>query len=297
MEQIVYQKVSDLKPYKGNPRKIPTEAVDAVASSIREFGFRSPIVIDKDNTIINGHTRFKAAKKLKIDEVPCIRVEDLTEEQIKKFRIIDNKSAEFSGWDADLLAEELFDLDMNLDFDFDFTDDLKKRQKWEKNKVNCDLKDDLRLKRCNDTIYHSIFKTGKKGKPIEEIKTQENVTFIASTAADVILSILGPNIQDNPDWALITTPRRRHKSGFHFATEVCYEIANRLTIPFYNDAVRSENNERMNPIFNMTLDHIPEHNIIIYDDILTTGYTLQATKELLTDMGHVVFPIISIDNH
>ena len=296
MEQITYLDIKDLKPYKGNPRKIPTEAVDAVASSIKEFGFRSPIVIDKDNTIINGHTRFKAAKKLKLKSVPCIRVEDLSEEQIKKFRLIDNKSAEFSSWDADLLADELFNLDLNLDFDFDFTEDLKKRKKWDKDKIRCNLKDALGLKRCNDTIYHSLFRTGKEGRTLEELKVEENVKFFAKTASECILSILGSNIESNTDWCLITTPRRRHREGFHFATDVCYVIADTLTIPFYNDAIESENVTRMDPIFNLKAD-IPEQNVIIYDDILTTGYTLQATKQLLVEEGHIVLPIISIDNH
>lgn len=296
MEQIVYLAVKELKPYKGNPRK-NAEAVDAVAASIKEFGFRSPIVIDKDGTVINGHTRLKAAKKLGMTEVPCIRVEDLTEDQIRKFRLIDNKTSEYATWDADLLAEELFDLDLGLDFDFDFSEDLKKRKKWEANKVKCNLKDSLGLKRCNDTIYHSIFRTGKDGKTLEEIKVPENVKFFANTAAEVILSILGPNIDSDKEWALITTPRRRHKEGFHFATEVCYEIATLLTIPFYAGAIQTDNSTRMDPIFRLSIPRIPEHNLIIYDDVLTTGYTLQAAKELLTDEGHIVLPVISIDNH
>ena len=101
--------------------------------------------------MINGHTRLKAAKKLRMKEVPCIRVEDLTEEQIKAFRLIDNKTAELSDWDPDKLAEELLGIDFDLEFEFDFSEDLKKRKKWAKDKIRCDLKDKLGLKRCNDT--------------------------------------------------------------------------------------------------------------------------------------------------
>ena len=84
--------VDKLIPYINNPRK-NNDAVDQVASSIKNFGFKVPIVIDKDNEIITGHTRLKAAKKLGIEEVPCIIADDLTPAQIKAFRIADNKVA------------------------------------------------------------------------------------------------------------------------------------------------------------------------------------------------------------
>lgn len=113
--EIKMLKVSDLKPYEKNPRK-NDEAVKYVAESIREFGFKVPIVIDKDNVIVAGHTRYKAAKKLKLKEVPCIIADDLTDKQIKAYRLADNKVAEMSEWDFDLLNEELDGL-----FNFDMT--------------------------------------------------------------------------------------------------------------------------------------------------------------------------------
>lgn len=118
---IVYRKLSDLKPYEKNPRK-NDNSVEAVANSIREFGFKVPIVIDKDGTIVTGHTRYKASKLLKLKEVPCIVADDLTEEQIKAFRLADNKVGETSEWDMDLLGEELGDI-MDLDMaEFGFGD-------------------------------------------------------------------------------------------------------------------------------------------------------------------------------
>jgi site-specific DNA-methyltransferase (adenine-specific) len=108
-------KISDLKPYEKNPRK-NDDAAKYVAESIKSFGFKVPIVIDKDNVIVAGHTRYKAAKKLKLKEVPCIVADDLTDKQIKAYRLADNKVAEMSEWDFDLLNEELdslFDFDMN----------------------------------------------------------------------------------------------------------------------------------------------------------------------------------------
>ena len=121
---IVEKKLADIKPYEKNPRK-NDNAVDTVANSIKEFGFKVPIVIDKDNVIVCGHTRYKASKKLGLEVVPCVIADDLTEEQIKAYRLADNKVSELAEWDIDLLGEELdgiFDIDMS-DFGFDLTEE------------------------------------------------------------------------------------------------------------------------------------------------------------------------------
>jgi site-specific DNA-methyltransferase (adenine-specific) len=111
--QIIYKKTSELKKYKNNPRKNEL-AVEKVAESIKEFGFRNPILIDKDNEIVCGHTRYDAAKKLGIKEVPCIMADDLTPEQIKAFRLVDNKTNEFAEWDDELLDLEIQDIEIDL---------------------------------------------------------------------------------------------------------------------------------------------------------------------------------------
>lgn len=103
--QIVELNIEVLKPYEKNPRK-NDDAVEYVANSIKEFGFKVPIVIDKDNVIVAGHTRYKAAKRLNIKKVPCIIADDLTPEQIKAYRLADNKVAEKAEWDFDLLNGE-----------------------------------------------------------------------------------------------------------------------------------------------------------------------------------------------
>lgn len=116
---IIEKNLKDIKPYEKNPRK-NDNAVECVANSIKEFGFKVPVVIDKDNVIVCGHTRYKAAKKLGLDKVPCVVADDLTDEQIKAYRLADNKVSEKSEWDFDLLGEELnniFDIDMEM-FDF-----------------------------------------------------------------------------------------------------------------------------------------------------------------------------------
>ena len=110
--------VKDLIPYERNTKKHDKTQINNVAESIKQYGFVQPIVIDKDNVVVIGHCRLLAAKQLKMKEVPCVCVEDLTEEQVKALRIVDNKSNE-SEWDFDFLADELAELDLS-DFDFDF---------------------------------------------------------------------------------------------------------------------------------------------------------------------------------
>lgn len=121
---IIEMNVEELIPYENNPRK-NDDAVEKVALSISAFGFKVPIVIDSNNVIVTGHTRLRAAKKLGITTVPCIKADDLTDEQIKAFRLADNKVAEFSQWDEEKLLKELDELgtiDMSL-YGFDFPDD------------------------------------------------------------------------------------------------------------------------------------------------------------------------------
>lgn len=120
--QIVEKKITELKEYENNPRN-NDDAVEAVAESIQQFGFKVPIVIDSNGVIIAGHTRRKAAVKLGLDTVPCIIADDLTPEQIQAFRLADNKTAELAEWDFEALEKELaeltaFDVDMSL-FGFD----------------------------------------------------------------------------------------------------------------------------------------------------------------------------------
>ena len=117
---LVQMKISDLVMYENNPRK-NDNAVEAVANSIRSFGFKVPIIIDKNNVVICGHTRVKASKKLGMDEVPCVIADDLNEEQVKAFRLADNKVSELAEWDLDKLAEELQFIDMDM-LQFGFED-------------------------------------------------------------------------------------------------------------------------------------------------------------------------------
>ena len=117
---ITERNITDIKPYDNNPRNNDA-AVTPVMNSIREFGFKVPIVIDKDGIIIAGHTRYRAALELKLKKVPCVVADDLTDQQVKAFRLADNKVSEFAAWDMSKLNIELegiYDLEMDA-FGFD----------------------------------------------------------------------------------------------------------------------------------------------------------------------------------
>ena len=124
--------IGDIVPYEDNPRK-NAEAVQVVMNSIEEFGFRQPIVLDKDNVIIVGHTRFEAAKRLGYKEVPCVIAADMTEEEARAYRLADNKTNEYAEWDLQLLNGELnaiINIDMEM-FGFDLGLDEKVKEKEE----------------------------------------------------------------------------------------------------------------------------------------------------------------------
>jgi hypothetical protein len=105
--EIIDVDITEIKPYKGNPRKISDDAVDKVAESIKEFGMRQPLVVDKDKTIVVGHTRYLACKKLRKKTIPCLIASDLSDAELKKYRIADNRVGEFSDWDFEKLKDEI----------------------------------------------------------------------------------------------------------------------------------------------------------------------------------------------
>ena len=116
--EIVMRKVSELTPYEKNAKTHDKRQIDNVAQSIKELGWLQPLVVDKDGVVVVGHCRLLAAKKLKQKEVPCLIADDLTDEQIKKYRVLDNKLNE-SPWDLNLLAEDIEGLDFE-GFELDF---------------------------------------------------------------------------------------------------------------------------------------------------------------------------------
>lgn len=126
---IVNRKIAEIKPYEENTKKHDKTQIANVAESISQYGFVQPLVIDKDGVVVIGHCRLLAAKKLKMKEVPCVLVDDLTPEQVKALRIVDNKTNE-SEWDLDLLAEELPEIDLSA-FDFDFNIEIEEVDEYD----------------------------------------------------------------------------------------------------------------------------------------------------------------------
>lgn len=119
MSEIVKLKLSDIHPYERNPRKITEKAVDDCAESIRQCGYKAKIIVDENNVIIAGHTRLQALQKLGYKECEVQRETDMTEEQKRKYRLLDNKTAENGAWDWELLEWELEDINFD-DYDFGF---------------------------------------------------------------------------------------------------------------------------------------------------------------------------------
>lgn len=165
---IIEKSLEELIPYENNPRK-NDEAVEHVANSIKEFGFKVPIVIDKNNVIVTGHTRYKASKELGLEKVPCIVADDLSEKQIKAFRLADNKVSDYSIWDNKKLLQELDELNFDIFTGFtesELFDDTKLSDVFNE----LDETDNSILKNNEDGVIYSLnFKTQNK-ELIEKIK-------------------------------------------------------------------------------------------------------------------------------
>lgn len=156
--EILYKALSEIRPYENNPR-VNDKAASAVAKSIKAYGFKVPIVISTDGEIVCGHTRYKASVQLGLDKVPCIVADDLTPEQIKAFRLADNKVSDVSIWDNKKLLQELdelnaFDGDLFTGFElgglFDSTLDESDKATIENNEYG--------------VIYEAVFKSDSKEK-------------------------------------------------------------------------------------------------------------------------------------
>ena len=272
-QQMQQVPIGTIHPYGNNPRD-NTKSVDKVAESIREFGFLQPIVCDDHGIILAGHTRYRAAKKLGLPTVPVIYARNLTPEQAKAYRLADNKAGEDSLWLNDLLAAEMDDISLAK---------------------LCDMKQHIVTREKAGFFYTTFFATGKKGRPLEEIKADPNaVRPFAFNLADYLERSLGDNLARNR-WCICTTPRRRHQTGFHFATEICKLAEEELGIPFYEDVVLTKNRSRIEPEFVLNRDPV-EPNVILFDDIITTGITIRETRQLLLEKGHTVLVVVAIRN-
>lgn len=171
---IVYRQIKDLKPYKKNAKKHSKEQVEQIANSIKEFGFTQPVIVDKNNEVVAGHGRILGAKKAGLKQVPTVYPEELTEEQIKAYRLVDNKLNE-SEWDYSLLDEELEnlteDIDMNL-FGFEMDEQQEKETKKkvefeikEKYEVHIICKDEKQM----EQVYNDVKGYGQECKLVSTL--------------------------------------------------------------------------------------------------------------------------------
>lgn len=175
-KQIVMRNIKDLKPYKKNAKKHPKEQVERIANSIKEFGFTQPVLIDKNNCVVAGHGRILGAKAAGLKEVPTLCLDDLTEEQIKAYRLADNKLNE-SDWDSVLLAEELDELNSVLDME-QFGFDLAKEIEEEQNKYTMKTNIPQYEIKGEEPDISELVDTSKTKELLEEIKRSNVPTEI-----------------------------------------------------------------------------------------------------------------------
>ena len=163
---IEYKKLKALTPYEKNTKKHDKTQINNVAESIKQYGFVQPIVVDKNDVIVIGHCRYEAAKKLKLETVPCVCVDELTDEQVKALRIVDNKTNE-SPWDMEFLADELAEVDLSA-FDFDFGVSLDENDTQTKEREEISLNESISVVvECSDdeeaeTIFEKLSEEGYK---------------------------------------------------------------------------------------------------------------------------------------
>ena len=194
-----------------------------------------------------------------------------------------------------------FDLDIgsvdlgDVRIDEPAAEEEKKGKKWTTRGVRCDMKPQTAIREKNGRRYISLFASSEEGQTLEEIKNDRKCERLISEAAGkLIRELLGDNLA-RTGWAVITTGRRRHREGYHFATAVAGSIADGLGIPFCEGAIECGNADRLKP--DLKLVRAPEEkNLILFDDIITTGTTMSKTADLLQASGYTVFCVIGIRN-
>lgn len=298
-----------LRPYEKNTKIHGDEQIEKLCRSIQEFGFINPVLIDGDMNVIAGHGRLIAAKRLGMKTVPCLTVDGLTDSQRKAYIIADNRLSEYSEWNMEMVAEEISGLSMGdfdfLDFQFDAPEfdgagefeyePKEKGTKWTTRGAKCDMKLNVAARTKGGHWYTSLHAVSKDGLTLEEIKNDKKCERqLVDELTGYIKGALGGNLAGN-GWAMITTGRRRHRDGYHFATEVTRKAAKKLKIPFYEDAIGCGNANRLKPALEIRTKP-EEKNLILFDDIITTGTTAGRTMELLEREGYTVITIIGIRN-
>lgn len=290
---LIEENTGQLAGLPANPRKIDPEMLDFRGLLLYPIG-------DKYLTI-GGNMRLAALKALGYKTCPCVVIpKDTPVSKLRNYIIKDN--SEFGEWEYSKLLEQWDSLELeewavNIpDFAKEEFKEEQKRKGWKSEKdvkeSVCDMEENIAYHSKQDFAFVSSFKKSEQGTPLSQIKSDfSNVGVFSKAAVNLISRIIG--LKHKEDWALITTPKRRHKET-NFAESVCEEIAKEIGIVFYKDAITAKTRQRINPKFDLEKE-IKENNIIVYDDIITTGSTLVGVSKLLT--GKNILYIVGINNN
>lgn len=273
----------------GNPRKIKKERLAALEKSIKDapemLNLRELLVFPHNGKyiVIGGNMRLKACKKLGYTQLPCKIIDDDTPvEKLKEYIIKDNNAFgddDFSKLKLDWNIVDLQGWGMDIDFD-------------EKLKARCDLKPQISHVTKSGLFVLCNFRKSKKQTDATILSIKEN-TDNAEVFADEFILLLQKIIHAPDGWCIITAPKRRHKE-MNFAEKICEIASDKTGITFYKDVFSCKNLKKIDPEFTIT-KNINENNIILYDDIITTGSTLLAMCQLLQDKNLIC--IAGINNN
>jgi phosphoribosylpyrophosphate synthetase len=327
--------LSQIKTNTSNPRQIRDEKFVKLINSILVFPRMleiRPIVVDDTFVSLGGNMRHRALTSIagmSIDAVAkrlnetrdyhkkteaeksslleywkhwiekpaatIIKASELSEQEKREFIIKDNTG--FGEWDYDMLAndwesEELDD--WGVDVWQENSDDDNKRNAWNKNQSFCDMTEKLKIHKKGAFYYLSFWESSEEGKDLTEIKSDNTmIDFFAAKFIEIIPAIYGKNLKSG-GFCIITSPKRRHKEH-NFASEICKTVSKKLDIKFYEDLIECKNKARINPDFSLKYK-FPEKNVLVLDDIITTGSTLTAIFLLLKDDKNLHF-IAGINNN
>lgn len=295
MKNIYNIRCEELHPNKGQIKGLPKNPrsnvdLEKLKKSIQEIPYfleARPIVAirhENENVVIAGNQRLRAAQELGFETVPCYILSPTTPiSQLQQIAIIDNTHA--GKWDK----AELFNFDIDESWCLEVSK-LAIQKAWEQRQLHFFIKMDLKIKQKGDFFVTFLYSKDKNGDELDTIK--ETPTNVQLIARDVVkaLTLLFQNLDGI---ALITTPKRRHLEN-NFAENICFDVANQTGLHFYPNAVVAKNRVRINPDFNLTIN-IQEKIVILFDDIITTGSTIRATRELLREK--TVYCIVGFNNN
>lgn len=302
--------LTELEPNKGqidglpaNPRKVSKEALEKLQKSIQEYPemmeLREILVYPHGGkyVVIGGNTRLKACQNLGIKSVPCkIIPSDTPAERLQAYIIKDNVST--GDWDRSLLLEGWNEATLT-EWDVEIPDLGFGAWNLPDRLFLVNLKEETTIRRQHDFRYIGLYKAKKTREKtdttttLKEIKGDpQMVPLFAQKVSELVSSIVGSNL-DSGNWALVTAPKRRTKTH-NFASMVCEQVAQLLSIPFYEDAITVEDRDRVRPHFVLEKDP-KEQNLIVFDDVITTGITLEAVVNLLRPK-HTTLNIVGILN-